>query len=156
MIESLLLLTLLSGALLTGNEFTVGAFIHPLFNRLPEAAHAYAAREAARFFGMVMPFWMAINLLLSASLLFVAAPAFSIVWWLFAAATALFALVIVFSVVGPVPINNQIKNWQPENLPADWRSLRRRWDALHRIRVVMLLGSFVCLSLGVINYSPAI
>ena len=45
---------------------------------------------------------------------------------------------IVYTVLLPLPINNQVVHWQPESLPADWRELRRRWDALHAVRVGVL------------------
>jgi hypothetical protein len=71
--ELLILLTLLSAALMVGNEFTVGAFINPAFDCLPEQPQAYAARETARVFGRVMPFWMPANLLLNILLVFLVA-----------------------------------------------------------------------------------
>jgi uncharacterized membrane protein len=149
--ELLILLTLLSAALLVGNEFTVGVFINPAFGRLPERAQAYAARETARIYGRVMPFWMPANLLLSISLIFLVADRYSASWWLYFAAAVLFAFVIVFSVVFPVPINNRIAKWDPEDLPNDWRELRRRWDKFHHVRIVLLLIALACLILGKVN-----
>jgi len=52
---------------------------------------------------------------------------------------------IVYSVLLPVPINNQIARWQPDSLPPNWKELRRRWDALHAIRVGFLLVALVLL-----------
>lgn len=143
-------IALLCAGLLTGNEFSVGVFIHPGFNRLPDLAHGYAARETARVFGRVMPFWMAANLLLTGSLVFVGTAVYTLAWWLIIAATVLFAVVIVFSIIFPVPINNRIAAWDLENLPADWRQLRQKWDAYHRVRVAMLIAAFLCLATGTI------
>lgn len=143
--ELLILLTLLGAALLVGNEFTVGVFINPAYNRLPEQPQAYAARETARVFGRVMPFWMAANLLLNILLVFLVADRYSAAWWFYSTAAVLFAFVIVFSVVFPVPINNRIANWNPEDLPHDWRDLRGRWDKFHYVRIVLLLSALACL-----------
>src|SRR5271169_4802453 len=56
---------ILAAGLMTGNELTVAAFLHPTLSRLPDAVHAPAARAFARLFGCIMPFWYALVLLLS-------------------------------------------------------------------------------------------
>ena len=57
----------------------------------------------------------------------------------------LFALISVYSLLLPVPINNQVARWQPDTVPANWRDLRRRWDLLHAIRVVFLVIALILL-----------
>ena len=69
-------------------------------------------------------------------------------------AAGLFAAMIIYSVLLPVPINNQVARWQPESLPANWRELRHRWDALHAIRVGVLLLALVLLAASCL-VSPA-
>jgi uncharacterized membrane protein len=150
--ELLILPALLSAALMVGNEFTVGAFINPAYGRLPEQAQAYAARETARVFGRVMPFWMPANLILNILLVFPFGERYSASWWFYLTAAVLFAVVIVFSLVFPVPINNRIAAWDPEDLPNDWRELRRRWDKFHSVRIVLLLSALGCLIWGTVKY----
>ena len=150
--EFLIMLTLLSAALMVGNEFTVGMFINPAFGRLPEQPQAYAARETARIFGRVMPFWMAGNLLLNTLLVFLLPDRYSAAWWFYLTAAVLFACVIVFSLIFPVPLNNLIASWNPEALPNDWRQLRRRWDKFHYVRIVLLLSALACLIWGTIKH----
>lgn len=150
--ELLTLFALLSAALMVGNEFTVGAFINPAFGRLPEQPQAYAARETARIYGRVMPFWMAGNLLLNILLIFPVAASYSAAWWFYLTAAVLFAVVIVFSLIFPVPLNNLIAAWNPEDLPNDWRELRRRWDKFHYVRIVLLLIALACLIWGTIKH----
>jgi hypothetical protein len=60
--------------------------------------------------------------------------------------------IFVFSVVFPVPINNRIAKWDPEDLPNDWRELRRRWDKLHYVRIVLLLSALACLIWGTVKH----
>ena len=151
MSEIFTLLVLLEAALLVGNEFTIGVFIHPLFGRLPEVSQALAAKESARIYGKVMPFWMITNVLLCAALTFLVAISYSTQWCAYLAATMLFVAVNIFSLIFPVPINNRIVNWDPNNLPGDWRELRKRFDTYHVIRVAMLLVALVCLALGAIS-----
>jgi hypothetical protein len=46
-----------------------------------------------------------------------------------------------------VPINNRIKS----NPPSDWKTYRRRWDLLHRWRVVLLTIAFAFLIVGFVS-----
>jgi uncharacterized membrane protein len=150
--EPLVFLVLLCASLLVGNEFAVGVFINPSFSRLPDVSQAFAARETARIYGKVMPFWTIINFLLCALLTFLIADRYSTQWWSYLAATILFACVNVFSVLFPVPINNKIASWDPNDLPSDWRELRRRFDKYHFVRIVLLLIAYVCLVFGTISH----
>jgi len=135
---------------MTGNEIAVAVFFHPRISRLEDALHARAAQSLATALGMAMPFWYALTFLFSLATTFTAHTLWSIPWWLALSATALFALMIVYSVLLPVPINNQIAHWQPDSLPANWRLLRRRWDTLHAIRVGVLMIALILLVASVI------
>jgi hypothetical protein len=46
-----------------------------------------------------------------------------------------------------VPINNRLKS----NPPPDWKTYRRRWDLLHRWRVVLLTIAFAFLIVGFVS-----
>lgn len=151
MSEIFTVLVLVCASLLVGNEFTVSMFINPLFGRLPDVSQASAAKESARLYGKVMPFWMIANFFLCAGLTFFIASSYSIQWWSYLAATILFAVVSSFSVIFPVPINNKIAKWDPNDLPSDWRELRKQFDRYHLIRVVLLLVALVCLIFGTIS-----
>src|SRR5438309_4865219 len=130
---------------LTGSELAVAVFFHPRISRLEDAVHVRAAQTLAKVLGMVMPFWYALTFLLALAVTFVAHTTRSTPWWLALASTALFALISVYSVLLPVPINNQVARWQPDSLPANWRDLRRRWDLLHAIRVAFLVIALILL-----------
>jgi uncharacterized membrane protein len=130
---------------MTGNEIAVAVFFHPRISRLEDAVHARAAQTLASALGAVMPFWYALTFLLSLAVTFLAHPAWSTPWWLALGSAALFASMIVYTVLLPVPINNQIARWQPDSLPANWRELRHRWDTLHAIRVGFLLVALILL-----------
>jgi uncharacterized membrane protein len=132
---------------MTGSEFAVAVFFHPRISRLEDAVHIRAAQTLAKVLGVVMAFWYPLTFLLALSLTLVAHPARSMPWWLALAATVLFALISVYSLLlpVPVPINNQVARWQPESVPANWRDLRRRWDLLHAIRVVFLVIALIFL-----------
>jgi uncharacterized membrane protein len=130
---------------LTGSELAVAVFFHPRISRLEDAVHIQAAQTLAKVLGMVMPFWYALTFLLALALTFVAHTTRSTTWWLALAATVLFPLISLYSVLLPVPINNQVARWQPDSVPANWRDLRRRWDLLHAIRVAFLIIALILL-----------
>src|SRR5712664_3255006 len=96
---------------MTGNEIAVAAFFHPRISRLEDAVHIRAAQTLANALGAVMPFWYGLTFLLSLAVPFVAHSMWSTPWWLALASAALFALMIVYTVLLPAPLNNQIASW---------------------------------------------
>jgi Domain of unknown function (DUF1772) len=69
-------------------------------------------------------------------------------------AAAMWLVIIVVSLVGPVPINERVKAWTVDKLPADWERQRRRWDAMNAIRVVMIAAAFMALVAAYKDYWP--
>src|SRR6266496_5706261 len=130
---------------MTGNEIAVAVFFHPRISRLEDSVHARAAQTLASALGTVMPFWYALTFLLTLGVTFIAHNAWSTPRWLALGSTLLLASMIVYTVLLPVPINNQIARWQPDSLPSNWRELRRRWDLLHAIRVGFLVVALILL-----------
>lgn len=147
-ISAFFIILIVSTALIMGNEFSVGFFIHPSLARDDHRAFLPAIQVFARFFGKIMPIWMAGTLLLHLLLLW-------LTWqWpadhtlLLIPAVLLWIIVIVFSVIGPVPINDRVKAWDVAQLPDDWEIYRRRWDRLNAIRVALIGVAFVALLLS--------
>jgi uncharacterized membrane protein len=145
-----ILALLLNSALITGNEFAVAAFIHPSLSRQDHRSNLSAIQRFAHLYGGVMPIWMAALHIFVCVMAWLYSPsAFS---WLFAA-TLIWVMVIPFSLIFPVPLNNQVKEWDLNNLPSDWESIRSRWDFYNWLRVILLISAFVFLSVGLKNYS---
>jgi Domain of unknown function (DUF1772) len=147
-VQVLFLILILSTAALLGNEFSIGVFIHPALVRTDHERFLPAIQVFAAFFGKVMPFWMSATLVLHLALL-----AFSWHWpaastVLLTAAMLLWVAIVIFSVVGPVPINNRVKAWDLQQLPADWREQRRLWDRLNAARVILIALAFLALVLS--------
>jgi hypothetical protein len=136
---------IISTALLLGNEFSIGFFIHPSLTRAGHKAFLPAIQVFARFFGKIMPIWMAGTLLLHLLLLWLTQrwPAKHTIY--LACASFLWIIIILFSVVGPVPINNRVKAWDPDQPPKDWEIQRRRWDKLNAVRVLLIAVAFATL-----------
>jgi Domain of unknown function (DUF1772) len=147
-VQTLFLILILSTAALLGNEFSVGVFIHPALSRADHERFLPAIQVLAALFGKIMPFWMVATVLLHLILLGLSWdwPAAHTV--LLLAATLLWLAIIVFSLIGPVPINDQVKAWDTQKLPPDWQERRQRWDRLNAIRVVMIALAFLALILS--------
>jgi hypothetical protein len=134
-----------STALLMGNEFSVAFFIHPSLSRTDHERFIPAIQVFAKLFGRVMPIWMAGTLLLHLALAWVMWTSHhrAGLFTLYAALT--WALIVVFSVVLPVPINNSVGLWNPSDLPQNWKSERKLWDTYNSIRVIMIGLAFIIL-----------
>jgi uncharacterized membrane protein len=100
-------------------------------------------------FGHVMPFWMAASTLLNVLLLLRFEHLDKAAWHFAAIALTIQVCAVVFSLVGPVPINNRIAKWTPESLPKDWQVQERRWDLYHSLRTCGLVVAFAALVLSV-------
>jgi len=69
--------------------------------------------------------------------------------YFFLGSLVLMVITLIITVGVEVPIDNQIKTWTTETLPADWMDLRLRWNQFHTMRTVTSLLSFILVSLGV-------
>jgi uncharacterized membrane protein len=146
--EALFLILICSTALILGNEFSIAAFIHPGLSRANHRSFLPAIQVFAKLLGKVMPFWMGGTLLVHLIVLWLTWhwPAPGSVWLLLA--TILWIAIILLSVLGPVPINDRVKGWDVNKLPADWEDQRRTWDRLNAIRVAMIFVAFLALLLS--------
>ena len=131
--------------LMCGSELNVAAFAHPTLNRQSSDVHIPVRASFATLFGQVMPFWMATSALLNLLLLLPFEHLGPLAGHLAAIAFAIQVFAILFSLVGPVPINNRVKLWTPTNLPSNWRAQERRWDLYHWSRTCGLIVAFVLL-----------
>jgi uncharacterized membrane protein len=148
---TLQLLAVLVLGLMCGSELNVAAFAHPTLNRQPREVHARMRSSLAVLLGRVMPFWMVGSTLLNIVLLLPFVHLDKTAWDLAAIALAIQIFAVVFSLIGPVPINNRIAKWTPESLPNDWKAQEHRWDLYHWLRTSGLVVAFAMLivSMGV-------
>ena len=133
---------------LTGVEFCVAAFFHPVAARLPEpAAMAARALSAARL-GAAMPAWYALAAL--TALLAAWGAVSPAATWMWSLMTAGLALIIAATILVLVPINSALARGAREaGAAADAAEARRmrgdiaRWDRLHRLRTLALAAAVV-------------
>jgi len=145
---TLQILAILVLGLMCGGELNVAAFAHPMLNRQPFETHIRMRAALAVLFGRVMPFWMTGSTLLNLLLLLPFTHLSHSAWQFAAISAAIQVLAVVFSLIGPVPINNRIKTWKPDSLPADWQAQERRWDLYHWSRTCGLTAAFALLLLS--------
>jgi hypothetical protein len=68
-----------------------------------------------------------------------------------AAALVLLALALVVSFAVNAPINLAQINWNAQAPPADWASVRDRWQVAHAVRTVLCVLALGCLATAVID-----
>jgi hypothetical protein len=134
--------------LMCGSELNVAVFGHPSLNRQSIEIHIPVRATFAALFGRVMPFWMPGSTLLNILLLLPFERLNSSAWRLAAVALSIQIFAVLFSLLGPVPINNRIATWTVASLPSDWRELEHRWDLYHWIRTSALVVAFALLALS--------
>jgi uncharacterized membrane protein len=139
------LMSVMALGLMCGSELNVAAVAHPAFNRQPVEVHARLRASFARLLGRVMPFWMSGSTLLNLLLLLPFAHLNGFAWRLAAIALAIQVAAVIFSLVGPVPINNRIAKWTPDSLPSNWKEQEHRWDVYHWLRTLGLVVAFAIL-----------
>jgi anthrone oxygenase-like protein len=143
------LVALLVLGLMCGSELNVALFSHPLLKRQPLETHILVRASLAALFGKVMPFWMPGSTLLNLWLLLPFENLNRSAWRFAAIAFAIQVLAVLFSLVGPVPINNRVAKWTPKSLPENWRTEEDRWDTYHFVRTCGLVVAFILLSLSI-------
>ena len=145
MIDTAYIFLITSTALLMGNEFSIAFFIHPSLSKADHRRFIPAIQVFAKLFGKVMPFWMAGTLFLHLGLAWAMWISHHEAGLFTLYAAFVWAFIVIFSVVLPVPINNRIGLWNPADLPPNWESERRLWDVYNSARVAMIGLAFVLL-----------
>jgi Domain of unknown function (DUF1772) len=128
--------TILCIGLMIGAEFAVSVFVGPVLYKLDLAAQAQAIRLFGRLLGTVMPVWYIANLVLLLSETIIHLHNSLIVW--LGVAVAFWGAAIALSLVSLVPINNRLVRMDADGWTESAQRERRKWDALHRVRVLFL------------------
>ena len=137
-------ITITLAGLMVGNELAVSAFINPALWQLEDGPQARALALLARSLGRAMPVWyvLCFALLALESFLHRAQTGFA----LLLTATLIWAVVIVFTISTLVPINNRIASGINSAPAPAWKQDHHRWDALHRVRILLLVIAFFVLT----------
>jgi uncharacterized membrane protein len=130
-------------------EFGFFLFVRPNIRRLPDRHSIEAEQRFLRTFNRVMPILTGLSVIL----LLIYAFRFKennianqTVW----------GAVFCFSAAGAStiwlnqPLEQEIAGWNPEQLPADWKSVRNRWAIAQGLRASLQLLGFIlfCVSIA--------
>ena len=75
-------------------------------------------------------------------------------FYLYSLSLVLMIVTLILTVFVEVPIDNQIKTWTPETIPANWQLLRQTWNQFHTVRTFSSIASLGFFTLGMINRIP--
>ena len=131
------IITITLGGLMVGNELAVTAFFNPAVRQLETTPQAQTLSILARSLGRVMPVWYGLCLALLVLESFLHRRQAALVPLL--AATLIWTGVIIFSISVLVPINNRSASLNTAAPTPGWKQDHKKWDTLHRIRVLLLL-----------------
>jgi Anthrone oxygenase len=143
------ILTILCVGFMIGNELAVSVFINPVVWQLESNAQAKALSLFAGLLGKAMPFWYGLCLLLMLSEAYVRRHEAALPSLLVAA--GIWIAVVIYTLAALVPINNRIAVLEAGALPAGWRQDHKRWDTLHRWRILFLTVAMVFLLHGILQ-----
>ena len=137
------IVTITSAGLMTGSELAISAFVNPAIWRLESAPQGQAVSILARSLGRAMPVWYGFCLALLAleSFLRRHQPALAALL----TAAVIWAGVIIFSIGMLVPIKNRIASLNTAAPAPGWDRDHRKWDALHRVRILLLIAALLVL-----------
>lgn len=130
--------TALAGSL-AGMELASWIIVHPAVSRLEHVEQVHAEKALYRRFGQVQAPQMAATIALSAA---ATAATDRPSRTLAGAATGCLAGMLGLTLVGNMPINVAVLRWQEPGDPVRWRQLRRRWDRIHTVRIVLDTTAF--------------
>jgi uncharacterized membrane protein len=124
--------------MLAGNEFSTWVAVHPSLAKLGPAERIRAEQELTRRFSAIMPLWMG-STVVSCFLALLSSRG-SAGFRSTLLGTACFAGMLASTRIGNVPINERVLEIDPETDQEEFVELRKRWDRLHTLRVVLNLA----------------
>jgi uncharacterized membrane protein len=72
-------------------------------------------------------------------------------FYLYLISFLLMVITLIITVGIEVPIDNQIKTWTEDSVPANWEALRQKWDLFHTIRTFTSIASVALFGWGAIR-----
>jgi uncharacterized membrane protein len=130
-------------------EFGFFLFVRPNMRRLPDRQRVEVEQGFLRTFSRVMPILTGLSVIL----ILIYALGFKennvanqMVW----GAVFCFSAAGASSIWLNQPIEHEIAGWNPEQLPADWKSVRTRWAIGQGLRASLQLLGFIlfCVSIA--------
>lgn len=136
-------ITITFTGLMVGNELAVSAFFNPAVWQLESTPQAQVLSILAGSLGRVMPVWYGLCLALLALESFLHRHQAALVPLL--TATLIWGGVIVLTIGMLVPINDRIASLNTAAPTPGWRHDHKKWDSLHRVRIILLVVALLAL-----------
>lgn len=149
MTAALLAIQLVLIGLLAGEELIVRYGVQPALDSLPDDAHIRARIVLVKRLKVVVPIMMVPTVIASIALLAVAEAEGGDAWRI--AGMAALVGFLLLSFFGTVPINIKVNDWNPEEPPADWRRVVRRWQTIDTFRSGAAILSFVLFAIAALQ-----
>jgi len=134
-------ITITLAGLMVGNELAVSAFFNPAVWKLESTPQAQGLSILADSLGRVMPVWYGVCLAFLGLELLLHLHQAALLPLLMA--TVIWVGVIIFTISVLVPINNRIASLDTAAPTPGWKQDHKKWDFLHRIRIIFLLLALV-------------
>ena len=154
-LKTLRLVNLVLTGVLAGNEVGGRTVVHPALDALPASAQIPAEQELYRRYGRVMPILMNLAIFSTVPVLSRLRPRNSPAFRFTLAGFGALLAMLAVTLLGNMPLNRQILAFSPQASPEHFRTLRRRWDRLHTIRVILDVAGLILLCLGALSRSDA-
>jgi hypothetical protein len=134
---------------LCGSELTSRIVVHPTLWKLDHPVQVRAEKLIYRRFATIDPFLMTATVIAC----FVAFGGLSGDDATLALIAAIcFAAMLAITLTANMPINLRVFRWDEQHGdPDEWRRLRRRWDRIHTVRVVLDTAGFILITLAVLS-----
>lgn len=143
------LIAVLLAGVLAGSELTSWGIVHPTLWKLDHRAQVRAEKLMYRRFASIDPFLMTATIvacLVAAGGLHGRSGTVALV------AGICFAGMLAITLIGNMPINVRVLRWDEEHGdPDEWRRIRRRWDRLHGVRILLDSAGFTLITLAVVG-----
>ncbi|HEY3936615.1 MAG TPA: DUF1772 domain-containing protein [Bryobacteraceae bacterium] len=142
-------ITIICSGLLVGNELSVSAFVNPAVWQLDDRAQAKGASLLARSLGKVMPLWYTLCFALLAAEAYLHRDQARLTPLL--VSLLVWIGITIYTILFLVPINKRVAALTLTSLPATWRLDHKKWDTLHRWRIVLLVVAVSTLTYGLVG-----
>ena len=129
--------------ILAGEELIVRYGVQPALGNLDDRIHVATRIALVRALRIVVPGLILPTAAVAVAILVTGGGGQNGAGWRWAGMAALLVFVL-FSFLGTVPINMKVVDWQPDQLPPDWRAVVHRWQRLDTLRSTAAILAFVC------------
>ena len=135
--------------LLAGNELSTLIGFHPALRALPLDAEIVTEQALTARLGKIMPFYMVgtVAAAIAAAVERRGKPGFRLA----VPGAGATVLMLTITLIGNLPLNAATLEYPATGDASGWAAIRRRWQRLHTVRVLLDLGAFAALAAAAVR-----